>query len=46
MPVKASTEIAKSFAEDEYDKFRVIQDKMLESDFDKVIKMLRHREIA
>jgi hypothetical protein len=38
---KVSAEIAKSFAEVEYEKFRVTQDKMLESDFDKVIKMLR-----
>ena len=35
---KVSAEIAKSFAEEEYEKFRVTQDRMLESDFDKVIK--------
>ncbi|MFA7405702.1 MAG: virulence RhuM family protein [Pelobacteraceae bacterium] len=35
---KVSAEIAKSFAEEEYEKFRVTQDRMLESDFDKVIR--------
>ena len=39
---KVSAEIAKSFAEDEYEKFRVTQDRILESDFDKVIKAICH----
>jgi len=37
---KISHEIARSLAEREFDKFRVIQDKNFESDFDKEIKKL------
>src|SRR3989339_721529 len=37
-PGKVSVEIAKSFAEGEYEKYRVIQDRLLESDFDKAVK--------
>jgi hypothetical protein len=36
---KISHDIAVKFAESEYDKFRIIQDKYFESDFDKVIKI-------
>lgn len=35
-----SHEIAKRLAEEEYDKFRVLQDKSFESDFDNVLKKL------
>ena len=35
---KVSAEIAKTFAENEYEKFSVIQDRLHESDFDKEIK--------
>jgi hypothetical protein len=35
---KVSAEIAKSFAENEYEKFRLTQDRLLESDFDKELK--------
>jgi hypothetical protein len=39
---RVSNEVAKSTAETEYDKFRVIQDRTFESDFDKEVKkMLR-----
>ncbi|GHV14557.1 toxin Fic [Fibrobacterales bacterium] len=34
-------EIAKSFAESEFEKYRVIQDRIYESDFDKAIKQLK-----
>lgn len=37
---KVSAEVAKSLAEKEYEKFRVIQDKKYESDFDKEVKKL------
>lgn len=37
---KVSHEVAKKLAEKEYEKFRVIQDKNFESDFDKEIKKL------
>jgi hypothetical protein len=36
-----SHEVAVKLAEKEYDKFRVIQDKTFESDFDKEIKKLK-----
>jgi hypothetical protein len=35
---KVAAEIAKSFAENEYEKYRMIQDKVMVSDFDKEIK--------
>jgi hypothetical protein len=35
---KVSAEIAKAFAEKEYDKYKPIQDRLFESDFDKMIK--------
>ena len=34
---RVSAEIAKSFAESEYEKYRVIQDRLFESDFDKLL---------
>ncbi len=37
---KVSTSIAKSFAHSEFEKYRVIQDKLFESDFDKFAKSL------
>ena len=38
---RVTAEIARSFAENEFEKFRVVQDRMLESDFDKEIKKLK-----
>jgi len=35
---KVTAEIAKSFAESEFEKYRIIQDRLLKSDFDKHIK--------
>lgn len=35
---KVTAKIAKSFAESEFEKYRVIQDRMYESDFDKLLK--------
>ncbi|MBC7766618.1 virulence RhuM family protein [Arenimonas sp.] len=40
---KVSALVAKSFAEKEYEKFRPIQDKTYESDFDKVVKVIREK---
>ncbi len=40
---KVSHEVAMNLAEKEYDKFRVIQDKNFESDFDRAIKKLKAR---
>jgi hypothetical protein len=39
-PGIVSAEIAKTFAESEYEKFRLIQDRLFESDFDEEIKRL------
>jgi len=41
---KVSAEIARSFAEDEFEKYQTIQDRLLESDFDKhVAKFLENK---
>ena len=39
-PGKVTAEIAKSFAESEFEKYRNIQDHLFESDFDRLIKQL------
>jgi hypothetical protein len=39
-PGKVTAEIAKSFAESEFEKYRIIQDRLFESDFDRIIKQL------
>lgn len=39
-PGKVSAEVAKSFAESEYEKYRITQDKLYRSDFDKLIENL------
>ncbi|MCM2359473.1 MAG: virulence RhuM family protein [Geobacteraceae bacterium] len=39
-PGKVTQEIAKAFAESEYEKYRVVQDRLFESDFDRHIKKL------
>jgi hypothetical protein len=36
---KVTAEIAKAFAETEFEKYRVVQDQLFESDFDKQMKM-------
>lgn len=37
---KITAELAKQYAENEFDKFRPIQDKLFESDFDKMVKKM------
>lgn len=39
-PGKVSQEIAKTFAESEFEKYRIVQDRLFESDFDRAIKRL------
>ncbi|MCX7260774.1 MAG: virulence RhuM family protein [Burkholderiales bacterium] len=39
-PGKVSTEIAKAFAESEFEKYRIVQDLLFESDFDRLLKQL------
>ena len=36
---KVSAELAKKYAESEFEKYRVIQDKLYESDFDKFLEL-------
>ncbi len=43
-PGKVSAEVAKKFAEDEYEKFRLVQDKIFVSDFDKFIEEAKKLE--
>ena len=37
-PGKVSKEVAKVFAESEFEKYRIVQDRLFESDFDKLVK--------
>jgi hypothetical protein len=37
---KVSQEIARAFAESEFEKYRVVQDRLFESDFDRLVKQL------
>ncbi len=39
-PGKVTAEIAKEFAESEFEKYRIIQDRLFNSDFDKFSKKL------
>ena len=41
-PGKVTQEIAKAFAESEFGKYRIVQDRLFESDFDKMIKKLEN----
>jgi hypothetical protein len=42
-PGKVTSEIAKAFAESEFEKYRLVQDRLFESDFDKLIKKLENK---
>jgi len=39
-PGKVTAEIAKAFAQSEFEKYRIVQDRLFESDFDRMIKQL------
>jgi hypothetical protein len=39
-PGKVSKEVAKAFAESEFEKYRIVQDRLFESDFDKHVKQV------
>ncbi len=43
---KVTAEIAKAHAETEFEKFRIVQDRLFESDFDRVIKQIEAGEPA
>ena len=38
---KVSADIARGFAESEFEKYRIVQDRLFESDFDRVIDALK-----
>jgi len=42
-PGKVTQEIAKAFAESEFKKYRIVQDRLFESDFDKMMKKLEFK---
>lgn len=39
-PGKVTAEIAKAFAESEFEKYRIVQNRLFESDFDQMLKQL------
>ena len=43
---KVSTEIAKAHAESEFEKYRIVQDRLFESDFDRVFKELNVNPVS
>ncbi|MDR3336356.1 MAG: virulence RhuM family protein [Treponema sp.] len=43
-PGKVTAEIAKSFAESEFEKYRIVQDRLFKSDFDKMLEELERKE--
>jgi hypothetical protein len=44
-PGKVTQAIAKAFAESEFEKYRIVQDRLFESDFDKMIKKLEDKSV-
>ena len=40
---KVTAEIAKAHAESEFEKYRIIQDRLFESDFDRMVKQLEQK---
>ena len=40
---KVTAELAKAHAESEFEKYRIIQDRLFESDFDRMLKLLEHK---
>ncbi len=41
---KVTAEIAKAHAESEFEKYRIIQDRLFESDFDRMLKQIEHKD--
>jgi hypothetical protein len=41
---RVTTKLAKAHAESEFEKYRVVQDKFFESDFDRIIKQPEQKE--
>jgi hypothetical protein len=43
-PGKITARLAKTHAESEFEKYRIVQDRLFESDFDRVVKQLKQKE--
>jgi hypothetical protein len=41
---KVTAELAKTCAESEFEKYRIVQDRLFESDFDRLLKQLEHKD--
>ena len=41
---KVTAEIAKAHAESEFEKYRIVQDRLFESDFDRMLKQLDRKD--
>ena len=41
---KVTAELAKNHAESEFEKYRIVQDRLFESDFDRMIKQLEEKD--
>jgi hypothetical protein len=41
---KVTAEIAKAHAESEFEKYRIVQDRLFESDFDLLLKQIEHKD--
>ena len=41
---RVTAEIAKAHAESEFEKYRIVQDRLFESDFDRLLKQVEHRD--
>lgn len=44
-PGKVTHEIAQAFAESEFEKYRIVQDKLYQSDFDKLLEHTKNRKL-
>lgn len=42
---KVTAELAKTHAESEFEKYRIVQDRLFESDFDRMVKLVSGREV-
>jgi hypothetical protein len=39
-----TAELATAHAESEFEKYRIVQDRLFESDFDRLLKQIEHKE--
>jgi hypothetical protein len=41
---RVTAELATAHAESEFEKYRIVQDRLFESDFDRLLKQIEHKE--